>query len=249
MLWRSKHLRAYTSPVQSRQISWAHYGSLSQVSISACLCCHSTLMQGGYDDQLDDNIRTLRSLRQLCDDNHLSHHTVSSSGSVAPPAEAQVLFLLNFSNAQRTYLLASPHTLCLLYTPSNEHFGIVPVEAGACGLPVLATNTGGPLETVLDPQTGLLRPPTVDAWAQALEELVTLPDSRRKEIARAAKSRVKKTFSLDTLGKEMEESCREAWMKGDVHTDVGDSIIWASLGIMAVSGGGLLVTVLASRFG
>lgn len=75
-----------------------------------------------------------------------------------------------------------------------------------------------------------------------------LPPSRRKEIVDAAKSRVKEMFSLDTLGREMEESCREAWLKGDVHTEVGDSMIWASLGIMAVSGIGLLVTVLASRF-
>lgn len=31
---------------------------------------------------------------------------------------------------------------CVLYTPSNEHFGIVPVEAMCCGAPVVAVNSG-----------------------------------------------------------------------------------------------------------
>ncbi|CAN0499507.1 unnamed protein product, partial [Scytosiphon promiscuus] len=31
---------------------------------------------------------------------------------------------------------------CVLYTPSHEHFGIVPVEAMCCGAPVVAVNSG-----------------------------------------------------------------------------------------------------------
>ena len=33
----------------------------------------------------------------------------------------------------------------VLYTPCNEHFGIVPVEAMYLGRPVIATNSGGEL--------------------------------------------------------------------------------------------------------
>lgn len=32
--------------------------------------------------------------------------------------------------------------LCVLYTPSDEHFGIVPVEAMCSGAPVVAVNSG-----------------------------------------------------------------------------------------------------------
>lgn len=32
----------------------------------------------------------------------------------------------------------------VLYTPHNEHFGIVPVEAMYLGTPVIAVNSGGP---------------------------------------------------------------------------------------------------------
>jgi glycosyltransferase involved in cell wall biosynthesis len=42
----------------------------------------------------------------------------------------------------------------LLIFPQTEDFGIVPVEAQACGCPVLARGAGGALDTVIDGQTG-----------------------------------------------------------------------------------------------
>ena len=44
----------------------------------------------------------------------------------------------------------------LLYTPSGEHFGIVPLEAMHCRLPVVAVNDAGPKESVADGVTGFL---------------------------------------------------------------------------------------------
>ncbi len=56
--------------------------------------------------------------------------------------------------------------------PGEEDFGIVPVEAQACGRPVVALGRGGVLETVIDGETGVLVPePTVDAFAAGLERL------------------------------------------------------------------------------
>jgi len=43
----------------------------------------------------------------------------------------------------------------LLIFPGEEDFGIVPVEAQACGRPVVAYGVGGALETVVDGQTGI----------------------------------------------------------------------------------------------
>lgn len=44
----------------------------------------------------------------------------------------------------------------LLYPVEDEDFGMVPVEAMGHGVPVIAHASGGPLETVVDGQTGVL---------------------------------------------------------------------------------------------
>lgn len=54
--------------------------------------------------------------------------------------------------------------------PGEEDFGIVPVEAHACGRPVVALARGGALETVIDGDNGVLfAEPEIDALAAALE--------------------------------------------------------------------------------
>ena len=54
---------------------------------------------------------------------------------------------------QRDALMGSSRALLF---PGEEDFGIVPVEAQAAGLPVIAYRVGGASETVLDGQTGVL---------------------------------------------------------------------------------------------
>jgi glycosyltransferase involved in cell wall biosynthesis len=56
--------------------------------------------------------------------------------------------------------------------PGEEDFGIVPVEAQACGRPVVALARGGALETVRDGVTGILVPePTAEGFAGAFASL------------------------------------------------------------------------------
>ncbi len=59
--------------------------------------------------------------------------------------------------------------------PGEEDFGIVPLEAQACGTPVIALGRGGALETVRDGSTGVLMPePGPAAVLAALDRLRTL---------------------------------------------------------------------------
>ncbi len=62
-------------------------------------------------------------------------------------------FLGKVSDAERDRLLSGARALLF---PGEEDFGIVPVEAQAAGVPVIAYGVGGALETVLDGRTGVL---------------------------------------------------------------------------------------------
>jgi alpha-1,3/alpha-1,6-mannosyltransferase len=78
----------------------------------------------------------------------------------------QVRLLASFTDAQRTALLAAASVI--VYTPANEHFGIVPLEAMASGCPVIACNSGGPTESVIDGKTGYLCDPNPAAFSAAM---------------------------------------------------------------------------------
>ena len=76
----------------------------------------------------------------------------------------RVSFLRSISDREKVWLLTN--TSILLYTPAGEHFGIVPLEAMFCGTPVLAVNSGGPLETIDHGVTGWLEDGQPHAWSE-----------------------------------------------------------------------------------
>ena len=60
--------------------------------------------------------------------------------------------------------------------PGEEDFGIAPLEAQACGRPVVALGRGGALETVEDGRTGVLfDAATTESLVGALERLAAMP--------------------------------------------------------------------------
>jgi glycosyltransferase involved in cell wall biosynthesis len=81
-------------------------------------------------------------------------------------ARGQVEFLGRRSDAAIRTLYRRAAVVLL---PGEEDFGIVPLEAQACGRPVVALGTGGALETVRPGETGLLvAEASADAFADAI---------------------------------------------------------------------------------
>ncbi|KAF8626210.1 hypothetical protein AX15_004900 [Amanita polypyramis BW_CC] len=188
------------------------------------------VLAGGYDPRLADNISTLQSLIDLANAHSLTYNIVSPHSSDLPRGSAttdnaHVLFLVNFITSQRTALLSNLSTRVLLYTPANEHFGIGPVEAMCCGVPVLACDSGGPTESVLvhppSERTGWLRTPDPEVWANVLVEIIGLSTEQRQAMARRAKQRAHALFGMEAMAEGIEAALREA-------AEMGAPVWWRS---------------------
>ena len=92
--------------------------------------------------------------------------------------EDRVLLRGRVSRADLPALLRSADVVACV--PWYEPFGIVPLEAMACGVPVVAASVGGLIDTVAGGVTGLhVEPRRPDRIAEALNTLLADPERRR----------------------------------------------------------------------
>lgn len=93
--------------------------------------------------------------------------------------------------------------------PSHyEPFGLVAIEAMACGTPVVASDVGGLKFTVVPEETGLLVPPQdIGALASAIERILT-DDLWVHKIRRQASARVQQNFSWTGVAVQLSDLYR-----------------------------------------
>ncbi|KAG1683998.1 Alpha-1,3/1,6-mannosyltransferase ALG2 [Nymphon striatum] len=158
------------------------------------------IMAGGYDTRVKENVEHHAELCSLVDDLELSD---------------KVTFLKSFTDDQKKLLL---HTCtALLYTPENEHFGIVPIEAMYMARPVIAVNSGGPLETVKNDETGFLCDPTESAFAAEMLKFVK-DKSLAREFGIYGKKHVQKNFSFTSFAEKL-DSVTKSLLQSSAHSE------------------------------
>ncbi|MDY6811868.1 MAG: glycosyltransferase, partial [Actinomycetota bacterium] len=89
-------------------------------------------------------------------------------------------------------------------TPWYEPFGIVPLEAMSCGVPVVASAVGGMLDTVVADVTGrLITPRSARSCADAIAPILADP-RLRAELGRAGRARVTDRYAWERVAEETE---------------------------------------------
>jgi len=87
----------------------------------------------------------------------------------------------------------------LVSVPWYEPFGITPLEAMACGVPVVASAVGGMIDTVVDGLTGRHVPPRdPERLAAVLRDVLSDPD-RRAAQGRAGVQRTRQLYTWDRV--------------------------------------------------
>ncbi|KNB54072.1 glycosyltransferase [Streptomyces caatingaensis] len=158
----------------------------------------------------------LRVLRRIPDAELVVAGGPPADGLALDPEARRLLTLARrLRIADRTVLLgAVPHedmpalirsADLVLCTPVYEPFGIVPLEAMACGVPVVATDVGGHRDTVAHGETGLLVPPgRPDEIAEAVRGLLAAPE-RLAAYGRAGRGRALAHYTWERVAEEVEQ--------------------------------------------
>jgi alpha-1,3/alpha-1,6-mannosyltransferase len=143
------------------------------------------VVAGGYDVRLAENVEHLQELECLVEELGLREY---------------VVFMPSFTDEQRLALLVACQAV--IYTPENEHFGIVPIESMATGTPVIACNSGGPKESIETGQTGYLVEPNPDSCAGAMEKC--LDAEQVSKLGKNARKRTLDKFSRTSFGSTLD---------------------------------------------
>ncbi|KAL6196626.1 hypothetical protein ACLB2K_032240 [Fragaria x ananassa] len=147
----------------------------------------SLTIAGGFDNRLRENVEYLEELKNLAEREGVSN---------------QVKFITSCSTAERNALLSQ--CLCVIYTPKDEHFGIVPLEAMAAHKPVIACNSGGPVETIKNGVTGFLCESNPREFCLAMAKLIQDPQTAQR-MGVEARLHVTVSFSTKIFGQHLNQ--------------------------------------------
>lgn len=154
------------------------------------------IVAGGYDERLDENYQVYNELKNK-----------------KYPNQNEVFFLKSISNQERGILFKNADVV--LYTPKNEHFGIVPCEAMYCGAAVIAHRSGGPIETVTKDTGFLLDNEDPQKWGETIYNYLSeLKISKEK-----LKDYIVDNYSLKRMNTDFINLLKSNWPKASFSKD------------------------------
>lgn len=97
----------------------------------------------------------------------------------------------------------------VLVLPSNvESFGLVLIEAMACGRPVIATDLPGPRQVIAHGQDGFLVPlDDAKALAETIQVVRSMSPSERLALGAAGRAKVEAQYDWERIGDRLEAVC------------------------------------------
>jgi glycosyltransferase involved in cell wall biosynthesis len=90
----------------------------------------------------------------------------------------------------------------VLYAPYLEPFGLVPLEAMACGTPVVAVKEGGVRESVIHNKTGVLTQRDENMFAEAVKELLS-NEEKTRHMSQKAIECIEDYWTIEKAGKRL----------------------------------------------
>lgn len=153
----------------------------------------------GYLKDLNEPFRLVIVGGEADDPNPMSCPEIARLLQIAREAgvENKVTFVGRKNRELLKYYYSSAHVF--ISTPWYEPFGITPLEAMACGTPVIGSNVGGIKYSVEDGKTGFLVPPNnSEALAEKIRILLSEP-AMLTQMKNAAIARVKEKFKWEKV--------------------------------------------------
>jgi glycogen synthase len=138
-------------------------------------------------------------------------YSAALSKLAADTGVAHAITMLGAQNQSDLVRLYREHGLLVFPSEWDEPFGIVLVEAMACGLPVLCSAAGGSAEIVDGKTTGLrFRRGDPDDLAKSAVRLLHSHELQER-LSRGARQRVEQRYDLDRMVHLVEEDLLAAW--------------------------------------
>jgi glycosyltransferase involved in cell wall biosynthesis len=134
--------------------------------------------------------------------NYVDTHYLKEMCALAKSRE--VVFEPKVGVSDIELLEALNHAVAMAYAPRLEPFGLAPLEANACGVPVIAVAEGGVRETIVDQVNGLLVEHNPAAMAAGINRLCT-DRSFARQLGTNARRAVEAKWGLNSAVDRLEQ--------------------------------------------